>query len=328
MKYSIILLLISCLCFGCNSNNKSTQSDSVKNKSAKAESETKQEMDDVPDEQESAEAEEESSDLFIACDHVKKLLKEWNAAISANEPEKLGEMYADRVDYYLQNQTRKACVDQKASWLAAHPNYKQKITYQEIYFFQDDTTQNLLIAEFDKQCIDQGKTVTIPSFLYFSKFNGEWKIIKETDRATEANRVKKSNISTLKPGEYSFFRSYYKDTRDIPNFAHEVVPFWFGIDITVGKEITGEYDYYSGEMRSITYNLIPAGEIKNGILDLTVIDCSSLVEIITIEEYESGEYDNLPKSHMHFKILNGNELVCLDKDDYLYGKSMPKRIEE
>lgn len=278
--------------------------------------------------QENVGSDKSDSGTFERYNEAARLLKAWNAAINANEPETLLKLYAGKVEYYLQTQSGQACADQKSDWLGKHPKYSQQITEQQIYFLDTDTNATVLIAEFMKVCTDQGKTTRIPSMLYFSMADGALKITRETDLHTEASRAKRASAGTLKKGDYSFWRGYWKDTRNVPQFAHDMVSYWFSIDISVGNGITGEYLTYSGEMRSIVYSFIPEGTIRDGILDLTVVDCSSLMENITMEEYKSGEYDHLPKRHMHFKIISGNTLVNLDKGEWLYGKSMSLREKD
>ncbi len=262
-----------------------------------------------------------SEGVFVRYNEAKRLTTEWNAAIDGNQPQDFHHLYADTVNYYSKILTKGACIDNKTKWLTAHAGYQQKIEDLEVYYMDDDTAGLIFMARFTKICIDKNDTTKIQSYLNFKRATSGWRIVKETDQTTELNRAQKSPNSTLKPGENLFYYGYWTDTRDIPDFGHDEVPYWFSLTLNVGKKITGEYSLYSGTMRSITDYLVPEGKIENGILEITTVYIPE--SGMSLEDYNPDEVSDSRKEHWHFKIVNGNELVCLDKDNgYLYGQSL------
>lgn len=258
--------------------------------------------------------------VFERYDKVEQIVSRWNMLIDDHRAEKLSGVYADEVMYYLHPQTQQECIANKVKYLAAHTGYRQEIDHLEVYYFEEDTLGKMLVAEFDKICTDKGKKTTVPSLLYCARFNGQWKIVQETDRATELNRAKRTRGSGLANGTCTFYRGYWMDTRSIPQFAHDQVPYRFTIQLNVTDNgITGAYAIYSGTMRSTMEYLVVAGKTTDGILDLTVVYNP---DGLTPEEY-AAEADPAKEEHLHFRIIRGDELVGLDPDEgYLCGKSL------
>ena len=264
--------------------------------------------------------EPDTTGVFTRYTQVKQLVQQWNQAITTNQPQMLMPLYADTVQHYLKRIDKKACVDSKINWLDKHPGYQQKIENLEVYYLDTDTLGILFIADFTKVCIDKGKTVKVPSYLYFQRDVPGWKIIRETDHATEATRAKAAPTSSLPQGETSFYYGYWTDTRDDENFAHDEVPYSYTLNLKVGKTITGEYLFYSGRLRGITYYLIPEGKVEEGILEITLVYNEN--GWMTLSDYHAEDYSDAYREHWHFKIVNGNELVNIDKDSYMYGMSL------
>lgn len=278
--------------------------------------------DSVTTEETGSAPEPDDETLFTRYDRVKQAVQEWNTAIDGHKHQALNNLYADRVECYLETKSQQACVDGKARWLQAHPGYRQQVEHLQVYYFEDDTLLKVFVAEFDKVCQEGDKTSTVPSFLYFSNNGAGWQIFKETDVPTEVQRARKAPAQVLPKGELTFRRSYQADTRDIPGFAHENVPYDFSLYLNVGETITGNYLLYSGTMRSTTNYLIPEGKITDGVLEMTVIYYGE--EEANLEDYDPNETNPDRVEHWHLKIVNnGTELVCMDADNgYLYGKSL------
>lgn len=260
-------------------------------------------------------------DAFARYDQAKKLLAAWNDAINKVRPDQLKAVYADTVRYYRQSFSKEACIAQKIEWLQKHEGYTQKMKNVSVYYLDADTSMSVIIAAFDKICLHQQSTATVHSFLYFARLGNDWKIIGESDEATELNRARKAPNSMLKNGEQVFYYGYWEDTRNIDGFAHNMVPYNSTLTLHVADKITGYYTLYSGALRSTTSYLIPTGKIENGILLLTAVYNGN--DEFSLEDYEHGEIPDKKKEQWHFKIINGNELVCLDKNNgYLYGRSL------
>lgn len=268
----------------------------------------------------------DSLSVFDLYDIAKKLTNDWNNAIDGNNPQTLNSLYADTVSYYVKIQSKKDCIDSKTKWLSAHADYQQKIVDLEVYYEDDDTTGTKMFSKFAKLCIEKGDTQKIYTYLRFIKTTDGWKIDKETDQPSNVSIAKKAPVSNLKPGEYLFRYGYWTDTRDIPDFAHDEVPYWQSISLNIGQTITGEYSEYSGTLRSIMPFLIPEGKIENGILTITSV--YNEMDEMTLETYNPDEVSESIKQQWKFKIVNGNELVNMNEDDFRYGESLYLDIQK
>lgn len=267
--------------------------------------------------EEGEDAVEGDSSAFAYYNEVERILNEWNEAISNHHPDALANYYATEVLHYSKPLSKAECIQAKTKWLSEHPSYSQKIEHAEVYFMESDTTLSEFIAEFDKVCTENNNSKTVHAYLYFKQENGAWKITGETDDATELSKAKKTPANTIKNGESEFYRGYWADTRGISGFAHDMVPYRFSLSLNVDRKITGSYYLYSGTMREMTHYLIVDGQMENGTLTLTVVYNEN-------EQYSQDDYPkDTQKEKWHFKIINGNKLVCLDKDNgYLYAKSL------
>ncbi len=266
-------------------------------------------------------ADGDTTNVFVRYDQVKKVLQEWNTAIDNNQLELLNNLYADTVDCYLKRLSKKECIESKQKWLKEHIGYHQKIEYLEIYYLDDDTLGSFFIAEFTKVCVEKNETVKVDAVIHFARFANDWKIIKESDRPSEASLAEKMPGGILKAGKNIFRFGYWVDTREEEDFGHDQVPYWDLLTLNVGTKITGEYLRYSGRMREIYSHLVLEGTIKNGILEITVVFNEN--QEWSLETYNPDEVPDSQKEHWHFKIVNGNELVGIDKEQiYFYGRSM------
>lgn len=262
--------------------------------------------------------------VFPYYNAAKKILKNWNQAISKHKPENLENLYADEVIYYGKKSNKQAIVNQKSDWLKKHTSYKQELGYTDIYYYDNEVyiykigpKQFELVAEFTKICIENQKKTEVISYLYFRKFGKEWKIVRETDVITEINLAKKKPVLNLPEGERRYYVGQWSDTRDVPGFAHDQVPYESSLNFTVADNgITGVYHWYSGTARSRTFYLIKSGKIANGILELEVI--FSVMDDPAPEDFDEDE----PTETWRFKILENNQLFCLSKDSPSYGKTL------
>lgn len=245
---------------------------------------------------------------------AKKLLLQWNAAISEGQPEKLAQIYAPSIKFYLQNMAAAACVKSKKDWLAKHPTYRQEV--KGIYLYNmavEGVAETDIIAEFKKVCIENGTSKEYDALLVFRKINKEWKLVQETDLITEVNLHKKAPAFDLPRGKYHFAREYWEDVPDEENLAHDMVAYSYDLEIEITEEsIRGSYQTYSGRMRNLTNYALLSGSMGEGILTIDVA-------------MELDEDGNLAEETevMHFKVINARQIVLLDKEmSWLYGKVM------
>ena len=279
----------------------------------------------------------DTGNIFRRYDAVKKILKIWNQAISGHRMADLENLYADEVIYYSKKSNKQAILTQKSDWLKKHPSYKQELGYTNVYFDEDDIQEVeelvlkvAFVAQFTKICIENGKKTEVESYLYFRKFGKEWKIVCETDALTEVNVMRKKPLVDLPEGEYNYYLGQWSDTRDVPGFAHDMVPYSASLDFKIGAgEITGVYDYYSGTLRSHTYYVIKSGKVVNGILELETayseVDIPSIPSSEDIDEMYEDSYLSKETEILRFKILENKQLVGLSKECFAYSRTL-KRI--
>lgn len=261
-----------------------------------------------------------TENVFRRYDAVKKILKKWNQAISEHQLSDLENLYADEVSYYAKKITKQAILTQKSDWLKKHTSYKQELGYTDVYYNDRDTLGVEFVTQFTKICIENKRKTEVESFLYFRKFGKEWKIVRETDAITEVNVARKKPIANLPEGEYEYYVGQWSDTRDIPQFAHDMVPYNSSLDFTIGDEgILGVYSEYSGTARSRMYYLVKSGKVDNGILELKMI--YSQFADPTPEDFEGAEETET----WRFKIFQNQQLVCLSPENLtLYSKTLTK----
>jgi hypothetical protein len=316
-KQLLVLLLAAAALSACNSGNPRE----LKTKAiTKAEKQKTVHPEKKPAVSKDFEETPDTGNIFRRYDAVKKILKKWNQAISGHRPVDLENLYADEVIYYSKKSNKQAILSQKTDWLKKHPSYKQELGYTDVYYDDMDTMEVEFVAQFTKICIENKKKTEVESYLYFRKFGKEWKIVRETDAPTEVNVARKKPVVNLPEGKYEYYIGQWSDTRDIPNFAHDQVPYNTSLDFAItANGITGIYDYYSGKARSRTYYLVKSGKIENGILELTVI--FSQFDNPTPEDFdESAETET-----WRFKILENKQLVGLSKECFAYSRTL-KRI--
>ncbi|WP_430402837.1 hypothetical protein [Fluviicola sp.] len=269
-----------------------------------------------------------TENVFRRYDAVKKILKKWNQAISEHRPSDLESLYADEVSYYSKKSNKQAILTQKSDWLKKHTSYKQELGYTDIYYDEDDIEVVELVAQFTKICIENKKKMEVESYLYFRKFGKEWKMVRETDAPTEVNVARKKPVVELPEGEYSYFIGKWSDTRDIPGFGHDQVPYRVELEFTIGADgITGVYDFYSGTARSHSFYLIKSGKVENGILELQVIyskfDDPMFADPDEVAAYLAAETET---TTLRFKIIENKQLFLLSKDEAFYSRAL-RRIK-
>jgi len=265
-----------------------------------------------------ADEEPNAENVFLRYDAVKKVLHEWNEAVKRHRTIDMEKLYADKVMYYSKETDKQSVFNQKNEWFKKHLSYSQELGYHEVYYDDSDTLGLEFIASFTKICIENNKRTEVESFLYFRKFGNDWKIVKETDALTEVNAAKKKPLTSLPEGSYEYYQGYWSDTRDIPQFAHDMAPYNTSLNFTIsGKGITGVYNEYSGTARSRTFYLVKSGKITNGILELQMVYSES--DDPAPEDLEGNEETET----WRFKILPDKKLLCISKENVsLYSRTL------
>lgn len=308
-KWVFLLLFMGTGITGCSSGSAAEENLVVEEERAEAGG-------NLPVEESLEELTEEN--VFLRYDAVKSALARWNTAIDAHRTFDLEKLYAEKVRYYAKTTDRQSVLNQKNEWLKQHKFYAQQLGHIEVYYDDSDTLGLEFIAHFTKICIEKTKQTEVESFLHFRKFGKDWKIVEETDGPTEVHAAKKKPLQTLPNGSYEYYIGYWTDTRDMPQFAHDMVPYNSSLNFKIGeKGITGIYNDYSGTMRSSTYYFVKSGRIVDGILELNVIFSQS--DDPQPEDFEGNEETET----WRFKILENKALICLSKENpTLYSRTL------
>lgn len=256
--------------------------------------------------------------VFLRYDAVKKALHEWNEAITRHRTIDMENLYADTVIYYSEKLAKQSVFSRKNEWFKKHPFHSQELGPYEIYYDDSDSLGLEFTAAFTKVSIEKEQRVEVDAYLYFRKFGEQWKIVKETDAITEVYVAKKKPVTSLPLGNYSFYQGYWSDTRDIPQLAHDMVPYNTSLDLKVTpKGITGLYNEYSGTTRSRIFYLVKSGKIVNGILELQLVYSES--DETSLEDLEGNEETET----WRFKILPDQKLLGISKENgALYAKTL------
>ncbi len=320
-KQLLAFYLLAVLLSACNSGNpKEDKTKAI----PEAENQETVHSEKKPAVSEDTKDEPNTENVFRRYDAVKTVLKKWNQAISGHRTSDLENLYADEVSYYSKKSNKQAILAQKSEWLKKHPSYKQELGYTDVYYDDTDTLEVEFVAQFTKICIQNKKKTEVESYLYFRKFGKEWKIVRETDALTEVNVARKKPVVNLPEGKYGYYIGQWSDTRDIPQFAHDQVPYSTSLDFTIGAGgISGVYEYYSGTARSRTCYFVKSGMVENGILELKVI--YSQVDDPSPEDFNGGEETET----WRFKILENKELICLSKENpALYARTLTRLTDD
>lgn len=165
----VILATVLPFCFlSCGSNGSSSSDDSVA-------------LDEA-----SVISEEESAESLI-----KKTVEQWNSSLNNRDLRKSNAVYADKVHFYTQEISGEKASELRIEMATKDPTWLQSIvTDIEI----TDLGDGLMEAAFTKRSNSQKGTHTYPAYLYLRKINGDWLIVKESDKVTDtnvANRKKK-----------------------------------------------------------------------------------------------------------------------------------------
>ena len=140
---------------------------------------------------------------------VKEMVELWNKASSNGDFTVLGNMLADKVEYYQQTVTRDYYIKDQKKFFEKNPVYGQVIK-GDINIQQISDTQYK--AEFVKEVTTKKGTKDYPSYLVFKKIGDEWKLILESDTVSDANIEKKKNQKTENPNKSTY---YYGDNQTL-----------------------------------------------------------------------------------------------------------------
>jgi hypothetical protein len=118
------------------------------------------------------------------------LADSWTAALNLKNASIMKSFYADTVLYYGDKISGDDVVKRQQDYFAANKDYRQKLSEYISEEQQPDGTWRVRIT---KQVTANGKTADYPASLVFTKQNGIWKIISESDDITDLKKRTPAN---------------------------------------------------------------------------------------------------------------------------------------
>ena len=117
-------------------------------------------------------------------EQIKEMVNIWNEASSNADFETLEKILGDKIEYYQSSVTKAYYISDQKKFFEKNPVYGQKIK-GDITVTQISNKQ--VKAEFIKEVTTKKGTKDYPSYLIFANVNGEWKLILESDKVSDAN---------------------------------------------------------------------------------------------------------------------------------------------
>ena len=117
-------------------------------------------------------------------EQIKEMVNIWNEASSNADFDTLEKILGDKIEYYQSSVTKAYYISDQKKFFEKNPIYGQKIK-GDITVTQISNKQ--VKAEFIKEVTTKKGTKDYPSYLIFANVNGEWKLILESDKVSDAN---------------------------------------------------------------------------------------------------------------------------------------------
>lgn len=117
-------------------------------------------------------------------EQIKEMVNIWNEASSNADFDTLEKILGDKIEYYQSSVTKAYYISDQKKFFEKNPVYDQKIK-GDITVTQISNKQ--VKAEFIKEVTTKKGTKDYPSYLIFANVNGEWKLILESDKVSDAN---------------------------------------------------------------------------------------------------------------------------------------------
>lgn len=119
-----------------------------------------------------------------------EVVEQWNSSLNYRDLKKSKEVFADKVIFYTQAMSGDKVSELRIETASKDPSWQQSIvTDIEIWNLGD----GLMVAAFTKQSNSNKGIHTYPAYLYLRQINGDWRIVKESDKVTDINIAKKKN---------------------------------------------------------------------------------------------------------------------------------------
>ncbi len=112
------------------------------------------------------------------------LTNQWNIANSTKNIDKLKSLFSEEVVFYGKTITNDECMTKKGNIFSKYDPYSQVIVSDILVTELDN---DIIKSTFKKQVAFNNKTKTYPSYLFFKKIDGNYKIVEEGDEITNSN---------------------------------------------------------------------------------------------------------------------------------------------
>lgn len=236
-------------------------------------------------------------------DSIQGTLELWNTGLNEKSPQKLANVYAGEVQFYKQSRLFEEVIEMKIEALRKAPDYCQKMEAIQVQYPSDK--ESVVRCVFDKTYKTGGKENTVSAVIEMQLINGTYRIIKESDQATELALINEAETRGVL--EYTFFSyHYWLDTRDDNVLAHDFVPYYMELGFDPEKmEIS--MHWYSGSLRSITDFAVADIFMEDGYLSFKASAISTFDENPT---FDKDDYQTFT-----FKCLDG-ELALINNDGW------------
>lgn len=121
---------------------------------------------------------------------ITTVVKQWNKTLNNRDEKGLRNVYADEVFLYTSVVDGDEAVKLKIDRILDDPSWLQSIITDIETEFLSETSA---MVSFSKQSKSSKGTHTYPAYMVLEKINGEWKIVKESDKLTDKNLTKKKS---------------------------------------------------------------------------------------------------------------------------------------
>ena len=134
-------------------------------------------------------------------EQIKEMVNIWNEASSNADFDTLEKILGDKIEYYQSSVTKAYYISDQKKFFEKNPVYGQKIK-GDITVTQISNKQAK--AEFIKEVTTKKGTKDYPSYLIFANVNGEWKLILESDKVSDANAENQKKRAAENPNKSKY----------------------------------------------------------------------------------------------------------------------------
>ena len=134
-------------------------------------------------------------------EQIKEMVNIWNEASSNADFDTLDKILGDKIEYYQSSVTKAYYISDQKKFFEKNPVYGQKIK-GDITVTQISNKQ--VKAEFIKEVTTKKGTKDYPSYLIFANVNGEWKLILESDKVSDANAENQKKRAAENPNKSKY----------------------------------------------------------------------------------------------------------------------------